>query len=112
MRKLGLALALAGALSGCQQVTAVNNTLATLAKNDIPMACGIIDKAELYFAQIVGTPSVGVAAAEAAGKAICANPPTDTASAFATLLQVWTIVQAATVKPVPGATLVTPSTNQ
>jgi hypothetical protein len=51
-----------------------------------------------------------VAAVEAEGKAICANPPTDIASAFATLWHVWTVVQAATVKPPAGAP--TPNTNQ
>lgn len=87
-------------LGGCQQVAAVNNTLATLAKNDIPTACAIVAQAELYFSQIVGQPTLAIANIEAEGKAICANPPTDIASAFTTLWQVWTVVQAATVKPV------------
>jgi hypothetical protein len=105
MKKYALAACLAlPLLAGCQPVTAINNTLATLAKNDIPTACAIVDKAESYFAMIVGTPTAAVATAEAEGKAICANPPTDIASAFATLLQVWTVVQAATVTPKPTPT--------
>lgn len=100
MKRYTLALCAAlPLLSGCQQVTTINNTLATLAKNDIPIACGIVRTAEGYFTAIVGTPSPAVAVAESEVAAICANPPTDIQSAFATLLNAWTIIQAATVKP-------------
>jgi hypothetical protein len=102
MKKHAIALCAAlPLLGGCNNsaTTAINNTLANLAKNDIPTACAIVDKAESYFAQIVGTPTPAIATVEAEGKAICANPPTDIASAFATLLNVWTVVQAATLVP-------------
>lgn len=100
-----LVLTLVGALalSGCNQattaVTTANNTLATLAKNEIPLACSIIKTAEGYYTQIVGAPSAPVATAEATVALICANPPTDLTAAFATLLNAWTLIQSATVKP-------------
>ena len=98
MRKLVLGGMLL-ALAGCNNTpTAVNNTLATLAKNDIPAACAIIAVAEGYYQQIVPTPGPAVVTAEAAVGAICKNPPTDLAGAFNTLLNEWTIIQAATVK--------------
>lgn len=103
MKKYALAIfAYLTLLAGC--FTSVNNTLATLANNEIPKACAIVDKSELYFAEIVGQPTPAIANIESEGKAICANPPKDIASAFATLLHVWTVVQAATVTPTPTPT--------
>lgn len=101
MKKLALVSAVALSLTACNGVTIANNTLADLAKNKIPLACGIISTAEGYYSQIVGAPLPGsrVANAEAGVKIICDNPPTDLAAAFATLLSEWTIIQSATVKP-------------
>jgi hypothetical protein len=103
MKKILLAASLGAALLGCNSastdVTTANNTLAALAKNNIPAACAIIKVAEGYYAAVVPSPATAVETAEAAVAAICANPPTDLPAAFATLLQEWTIVQAATVAP-------------
>jgi len=91
------------ALAGCNSastVTTANNTLATLANNQIPAACAIVKVAEGYYSTIVETtPVPAIATAESAVNAICANPPTDLAGAFSTLLNEWVIIQAATVKP-------------
>jgi len=97
---LGSALA----LDGCNQastVSSVNNTLSTLAGGDVKVACGIISQAESYYAAIVGAPSPTgiIGLSEASGALICANPPTDVAAAFATLWNVWTLVQSATHAP-------------
>jgi len=98
MRKLSI-LAVAAALAGCNgsnTVTTVNNTLATLAKNDIPAACAIIKVAEGYYAAIVATPNPAVVTAENTVATICSNPPTDLSVAFNTLLNAWTVIQAGT----------------
>lgn len=108
MKKIALTCAAAAlALSGCNNasttVTNVNNTLAALAKNDVPVACGIIHVAEGYFAAVKGLVPTGAVTAEGVAEAtvavICANPPTDIAGAFATLLNAWTTIQAATKTP-------------
>jgi hypothetical protein len=95
-------------LAGCSSGTAVssvNNSLANLAKNDIPAACLIVDRAEGYFAVVAGlVPAKAVTAEKTAAAivaTICAAPPTDVAAAFATLLQAWTTIQAATTVPAP-----------
>ena len=94
MRKLSI-LALAAALAGCNG----SNTLATLAKNDIPAACAIIKVAEGYYAAIVATPNPAVVTAENTVATICSNPPTDLSAAFNTLLNAWTVIQAGTKAP-------------
>ena len=101
MRKL-LFAAFGLALAGCNtaSTTTANNTLAALANNQIPAACAIVKVAEGYYSTIVGTaPNPAVATAENAVNVICANPPTDLVGAFSTLLNEWTVIQAATVKP-------------
>lgn len=110
----GLGLA-ALALSGCNgsststAVSTADNTLAALAKNQIPLACAIVSTAEGYYAAIVPTPAPAIVAAEAGAAIICANPPTDLAAAFAALLQEWTLIQAATSTKAAPAVIVTPS---
>jgi hypothetical protein len=107
MKKYALALCLALPLlaGGCNNsaVTSVNNTLATLAKNDIPTACAIINVAEGYFANVKALVPTAALTAESTAAAvvatICASPPTDLASAFAALLNAWTEIQAATTVP-------------
>lgn len=87
------------ALSGCNGSPAVvNNTLASLAKNDIPAACAIIKVAEGYYSAVVTTPNPAVVTAENTVAVICNNPPTDLAAAFSTLLDAWTVIQAGTAK--------------
>ena len=107
MKKFALISVAFLALAGCNgsaPVAAVNS-LATLAKNDIPAACAIIKVAEGYFA--VAKPFVPASAvtaeatAEAAVAAICNNPPTDVASAFAVLLNEWTLIQSSTKTTAP-----------
>lgn len=99
MRKFLVISAACAALAGCNSVATADNALATLAKNQVPAACAIVSTAEGYYGSIVGTPSPAVATAEAGVAIICKNPPADLAGAFATLLQEWTLIQAATVKP-------------
>ena len=100
------ALALAFSTSGCNSTTtSINNTLATLAKNDIPAACAIVAVAEGYFSELEGKLSAAEIADEQkaarAVKAICDNPPTNLTAAFGTLLAAWTSIQADTTVPVP-----------
>lgn len=93
-------LALAACNSASTTMTTANNTLATLANNQIPAACAIVKVAEGYYSAIVGAmPIPAVTTAESVVGVICANPPTDLAGAFTTLLNEWTVIQAATVKP-------------
>jgi len=113
MNKLIIVSAFAAslALTGCNQaltnfnngVTTANNTLANLAANDIPTACGIIKVAEGYFAQlkskIPATAVADEAKAEIVVNGICANPPTNVAAAFGTLLNSWLAIQADTTVP-------------
>jgi hypothetical protein len=108
MRKILLALACLPALAGCQStsgVTTVNNTLASLAANDIPTACGIVAVAEGYFAQVKATGKLSAAEIADEAKAasaiavVCNNPPTSIAAAFGTLLNAWLAVQADTTVP-------------
>lgn len=101
MKKFALICAAALSLAGCNGTTVAvaNNTLATLAKSDIPAACAIIRVAEGYYAQIVAVPAPAVTTAEAAVDVICTNPPTDLNGAFSTLLSEWVIIQAGTKAP-------------
>jgi predicted small secreted protein len=81
-------------------VGVTNNSLASLAENNIPTACGIIAVAEGYFHQLKGNISAENIAieqkAEAAVKVICDNPPKNVAQAFGTLLNLWLTIQSAT----------------
>lgn len=111
MKKYALVLSLAlPLLGGCNNSTtsAINNTLATLAKNDVPTACAIVAVAEGYFNELEGKLSAGEIADEAkaaaAVNAVCKNPPADIASAFASLLAAWTAIQADTTVPTPSPT--------
>lgn len=96
------ALVLAGAIAlssaGCNIVA--DNALASLSKNSIPTACGIIGVAEGYFHQLeprISAENIAIERkAAAAVKVICDNPPTNTAEAFSTLLQLWLTIQTAT----------------
>lgn len=100
---------------GCNNstTTAINNTLATLAKNDIPTACAIVAVAEGYFNELESKLSAAEIADEAkaasAVNAICANPPTNITSAFASLLAAWTSIQADTTVPVAPISTPTPN---
>lgn len=103
MKRYALALCLAlPLLAGCNNstTTAINNTLATLAKNDIPTACAVVAVAEGYFNELESKLSAAEIADEAkaalAVSAVCKNPPADIASAFASLLAAWTAIQADT----------------
>lgn len=102
-----LSLAMLAAVAGCQTtgggstaLTIANNSLAKLANYDIPAACGIVQVAEGYFAQLKPRISAKNQALEAKAAAIvdpiCANPPTNVASAFLTLFNAWTTIQNAT----------------
>lgn len=106
---------LLGATSCSQDSTAINNTLATLAKNDIPTACSIIGVAELYFTELKGNLSAAEIADEAkaaAGvNAVCSGPPpSNITAAFASLLAAWTAIQQDTTIPTPTPTPV-PTSN-
>lgn len=101
------ALVLAGAIAlssaGCNIVAGIataDNALASLSKNSIPTACGIIGVAEGYFHQLeprISQANIDIERkAAAAVKVICDNPPTNTAEAFSTLLQLWLTIQTAT----------------
>lgn len=104
MKRFILLLALALSISGCNgtstTVASVDNALASLAKNSIPAACAIINVAEGYFTTLqADIPPADVAAeqvAVAAVAAICNNPPSDIAGAFAVLLNEWTLIEAST----------------
>jgi|ERR1700719_3187705 len=101
---------------GCNNstTTAINNTLATLAKNDIPAACTIVAVAEGYFSELETKLSAAEISDEQkaalAVKAICDNPPTNITAAFGTLLTAWTAIQADTTIPVTTPTP-TPTAN-
>lgn len=112
MRKLMICLAgvAALALAACNPasvisgiggaVTGANATLAQLAKNDVPAACGIVAVAEGYFEQLKPLISAtNVARARNASQAvaaICDNPPANVGSAIATLAKLWLTIQNAT----------------
>lgn len=116
MKRLLLVSALGLALAGCNasmqggmsklttavQTTLVkaDNVLARLADNEIPAACQIISVAEGYFRTLEPRISADKIAierkAEATVAAICNNPPTNTAQAFAKLLTLWFTIQNAT----------------
>ena len=88
---------------GETDVALFNNTLANLAANDIPKACGIIAVAEGYYANVatwvpVAQPTQERPAA-AAVKVICDKPPTNIFQAFASLYNSWVAIQAATTVP-------------
>lgn len=95
---------LLGGTSCTDTSNTINNTLATLAKNDIPTACTIVRVAEGYFVQLESKLSAVEIADEAKAvlvvNAICASPPTDIVSAFGSLLAAWTAIQADTTVPV------------
>jgi hypothetical protein len=116
IRKALIATACVASLAGCSTsptaststgatltsaVSLANNNLATLANYDIPAACGIIAVAEGYYVQLkpkISAKNQLIAAkAMAAADSICANPPTNTAAAFASLIKAWLAVQNATV---------------
>ena len=113
MKKLIIASALVASLGlvGCNQalinlnngITNANNALANLAANDIPTACGIIKVAEGYFAQLKSLiPAAAIAdehKAEIVVNGICANPPANISSAFATLMASWVAIQNDTTVP-------------
>ena len=111
MKRYALAACLAlPLLAGCNNstTTSINNTLATLAKNDIPAACAIVAVAEGYFSELEGKLSATEIADEQkaalAVKAICDNPPTNLTAAFGTLLAAWTAIQNDTQIPAPNPT--------
>ena len=99
------AIALAFVLSGCAAVntglSSANNALANLANNQLPAACGIVNKASSYYlileANISEANRAKYAKARAVADAICNNPPTDITSALGTLAVAWFAMQNATV---------------
>jgi hypothetical protein len=104
--RVGPALAIALTVAGCAgftaAVTSANQTLAQLAQNDLPTACGIVAVAEGYFAEL--KPSISAkniateAKAAAAVNAICNGPPpANVGAAIASLANAWIAVQNATV---------------
>lgn len=102
MRKIAIICAGSLSIAGCNfgsSVATANNTLSTLAGGNVKLGCDILATAEGYYSQIVGQPTGALALAEQSASIVCANPPKDIVGAFATLLQVWTVVQAATVAP-------------
>lgn len=99
--KLLLVSTTLAALAGCNS-TSTDNALATLSKNNLPVACDIVKVAEGYFTTL--RPKISVAnqkietGAAAAAASICgATPPTDVNQAFADLYNAWMAVQNATV---------------
>jgi hypothetical protein len=116
IRKAILAAACAASLAGCSTsptaststganltsaVSLANNNLAAISGYDIPAACGIIAVAEGYYIQlkpkISAKNQLRAAQAMAAADSICANPPSNVASAFVSLFKAWMAVQSATV---------------
>ena len=108
-----LVAALSLSLAGCNyasfmngvnaDVTATNTTLANLAANDMPTACGIVAVAEGYFHQLdnrVSAANIAIEArAEASVKVLCDNPPSNIAqvgAAIAKLANLWIAIQNAT----------------
>ena len=87
------------------QIASVNATLASVAQNDLPTACGIVVVAEGYFNSVNGQSKLSAsqqateAKAAAAATAICANPPTSLASALASLNTIWVAIESATTVP-------------
>jgi hypothetical protein len=103
----GWALLLAGCLSSTPPaVVAIDNALSRIAK-DVPAACLVVQTAEGYFDDVkllVPAPAVlAESVAEAAVSVICKNPPSDVSGAITTLMNEWTIIQAATKVPPPVA---------
>lgn len=109
---LAAIVAAAMCLTGCAKldtaitgVNSANNALARLADGKLPTACAIIKVAEGYFHVIsarVKLSASTVAAeqkAEAIVSSVCANPPRDVLSAFETLMDAWSIIQAKTTIP-------------
>ena len=101
---LALALSAALAMSGCQStLTTANNNLAAISNNQIAVACPIIKVAEGYFANVKSKVSALAVTREAQAAAvvdtICANPPTDVATAFTDLFNAWIAIQNATTVP-------------
>lgn len=82
-------------------LSAADNALARLAQNQIAPACSIIAVAAGYFDAL--SPNISAAnqrryvQARAVIDPICANPPTNTVQALATLNRAWFAVQGATV---------------
>lgn len=117
MKKYALAICLALPLLGAcnnSTTTAINNVLATLAKNDIPTACGIITVAEGYFNTLESELSVAEIADEAKAvlvvNSFCPpNTPTNITAAFGSLLSAWTAIQADTTVPVTPTPAPTPT---
>jgi len=106
MRCAALALLCALPLAGCNSISlpslsSADNALASLANNDLPAACGIVNVAAGYFDAL--KPKISPqnrlieAKAVAAVAVICANPPKDTAAAISSLFAAWSAIQAATV---------------
>jgi len=102
------ALALGGCNAQWGQITAgvgnvlnsADNVLANLAGNSIPKACKIVKVADGYFQKLsskISAQNIAIEAKAMAGvNVICNNPPTDVASAFATLVDLWFTIQDAT----------------
>jgi hypothetical protein len=101
MRKIIIAsVALLGltACNGTGGLTpGIGNTLANLANNDLPTACGIVYVAEGYYASIKPQQSASNQAIEAkveiAVNNLCKNPPTNLTAAFTQLLADWIQIQ-------------------
>lgn len=109
---IALAIVLALPLAGCTVpggnillqaaagVAAADNALAGLAANSIPRACGIIEVAKGYFAELKPRISADKVRLEQQAEAIiapiCANPPANTAEALHTLFRMWLVIQDAT----------------
>ena len=112
MKKIITAFALSACLAGCNPgslssaITATDNALVRVAGGyELPAACAIVRVADGYYRNVRGKVTPAAQAREAQAmilvNAICDHPPKDLASAFGTLMQAWTDIQAATTVPGP-----------
>jgi hypothetical protein len=105
MKKLFISVIGGALLAACNgaAINTVNATLAQVANNDLPAACGIVTVAEGYFANVKGQVSglalTREAQAAAVANAICANPPSNITQALVDMGAAWIAIQAATTVP-------------